>query len=181
MATVTQRNAADLATNGKGEAIAELILDVAQFFSRLRVVGQKRGLVTNWGGGTFSFLRSLATTGPLTVPQIASMRPTRRQRMQRLADELAAEGLIEFIDNPRHRRSKLLRLTRKGSTRYRALSASFLEFASALGTDLREDDIRKAAVIVRQLSDEASAGHRSPRKIGPASDNENGIGFRRNS
>ena len=44
--------------------------------------------------------------GPLTVPQIAQMRPTSRQRMQRLADELAAEGLVEFIDNPGHRRSK---------------------------------------------------------------------------
>jgi DNA-binding MarR family transcriptional regulator len=38
--------------------------------------------------------------------------------MQRLADELAAEGLVEFIDNLKHRRSKLVRLTRKGDARY---------------------------------------------------------------
>ena len=61
--------------------------------------------------------------GPLTVPQIAQMRPTSRQRMQRLADELAAEGLVEFIDNPGHRRSKLLSLTPRGESRYRVLSA----------------------------------------------------------
>ena len=36
-------------------------------------------------------MRSLALLGPLTVPQIAQMRPISRQRMQRLADELAAE------------------------------------------------------------------------------------------
>jgi hypothetical protein len=30
------------------------------------------------------------------------MRPTSRQRMQRLADELEAEGLVEFINNPKH-------------------------------------------------------------------------------
>ena len=47
------------------------------------------------------------------MPQIAQMRPTSRQPMQRLADELAAEGLVEFIDNPRHWRSKLMRLTRR--------------------------------------------------------------------
>jgi hypothetical protein len=76
----------------------------------------------------------------------------------------------------------MLRLTRKGSTRYRAPSASLLEFSSTIATDLREGDIRKAAEIVRRLSDKASAGHRSPPKNGPASDNENeGIGFRRNS
>ena len=37
------------------------------------------------GGGAFGFKRSLAVIGPLTVPQIARMRPTSRQRMQRLA------------------------------------------------------------------------------------------------
>jgi len=38
--------------------------------------------------------------------------------MQRLADELAAEGLVKFIDSPKHRRSKLLRLTPRGKARY---------------------------------------------------------------
>jgi DNA-binding MarR family transcriptional regulator len=96
----------------------------------------------------------LALIGPLTVPQIAQMRPTSRQRMQRLADELAAEGLVEFIDNPRHRRSKLVRLTRNGHARYRELSARLLEIASAMGADLSEAEIRKATEIVRRLSAE---------------------------
>ena len=84
----------------KGEAIAELMLDVAQFFFRIRAMGQKTGLITSWGGGAFCFMRSLALLGPLTVPQIAEMRPTSRQRMQRLADELAAAGLVHWIDDP---------------------------------------------------------------------------------
>src|SRR5262245_53426492 len=98
----------------RGEAIAGLILEVAQFFFRVRAAGQKTGLITTWGGGAFGFLRSLVLLGPLTVPQIAAMRPTSRQRMQRLADELAADGLVEFIENPRHQRSNLVRVTRKG-------------------------------------------------------------------
>ena len=106
--------------DGKAEAIAELMLEVAQCFFRIRALGQKTGLITSWGGGAFGFMRSLALLGPLTVPQIAQMRPTSRQRMQRLADELAAEGLVEFIDNPKHRRSKLVRLTAKGDARYRS-------------------------------------------------------------
>src|ERR687888_1678540 len=101
-------------------------------------------LITSWGGGAFGFMRSLALLGPLTVPQIARMRPTSRQRMQRLADELAAEGLVEFVDNPRHRRSKLVRLTRKGDARYREMSERFLAMSSTLGADLSEAEIRKA-------------------------------------
>jgi DNA-binding MarR family transcriptional regulator len=139
----------------KGEAIAELMLEVAQFFFRLRAMGQRAGLVTAWGGGAFGFMRSLALLGPLTVPQIAAMRPTSRQRMQRLADELAAEGLVEFIDNPRHRRSKLVRLTRKGEARYRALSARLLAAATTMGGSSSEADIRAAVDVVRRLSEEA--------------------------
>ena len=46
--------------------------------------------------------------------------------MQRLADELAADGLVKFIDNPKHRRSKLVQLTPKGDARYRQLDARLL-------------------------------------------------------
>ena len=88
------------------------------------------------------------------MPQIAQMRPTSRQRMQRLADELAAEGLVEFVDNPKHRRSKLVQLTAKGDTRYRALNVRLLAIASTLGADLSEGDVRRTKEIVQRLSDE---------------------------
>src|SRR5258707_3518725 len=135
-----RRTGAGSIVGGKAEAIAELMLEVAQCFFRIRAVGQKTGLVTDWGGGAFGFLRSLALLGPLTVPQIAQMRPTSRQRMQRLADELTAEGLVEFIDNPNHRRSKLVRLTSKGNARYRDLNTRFLGIASTMGGALSETD-----------------------------------------
>ena len=90
-----RRTGAGPVIDSKAEAIAELMLEVAQCFFRIRALGQKTGLITSWGGGAFGFMRSLALLGPLTVPQIAQMRPTSRQRMQRLADELAAEGLVD--------------------------------------------------------------------------------------
>jgi len=145
------------AADGKGEAVAELMLEVAQCFFRIRALGQKAGLITSWGGGAFGFMRSLALLGPLTVPQIAEMRPTSRQRMQRLADELADEGLVKFVDNPKHRRSKLVRLTTKGEARYRELNARLLSIASTMAGALGEAEVRKAAEVVRQLSDDVKA------------------------
>src|SRR5260370_7480174 len=100
MATVRQRKAAGRIVSSKGEAIADLMLEVAQFFFRFRAVGQRSGLITNWGAGTFGFMRSVALIGPLTVPQIARMRPTSRQRMQRLAAALAPKGPVAFLDTP---------------------------------------------------------------------------------
>src|SRR4030095_3078188 len=154
---VDRRTGVGPIVRSKAEAIAELMLEVAQCFFRIRALGQKTGLITGWGGGAFGFMRSLALLCPLTVPQIAQMRPTSRQRMQRLADELEAEGLVEFIGNPKHRRSKLVRLTRKGDARYRGLNARFLAIASTLGVGLSEGDIRRTMEIVRQLSGDVKA------------------------
>ena len=154
---VGRRTEAGPIVDSKAEAIAELMLEVAQCFFRIRALGQKTGLITSWGGGAFGFMRSLALLGPLTVPQIAQMRPTSRQRMQRLADELAAEGIVKFIDNPKHRRSKLVQLTPKGDARYRELNARLLSIASTMGVALSEADIRKTNGIVRQLSDDVKA------------------------
>ena len=77
---VRQRKGANPVATSKGKAIAELMLEVAQFFFRLRAVGQKTGFINTWGGGTFGFMRSLALIGPLTVPQIAQMRPRSEER-----------------------------------------------------------------------------------------------------
>ena len=157
-----QRTGAGPVIDGKGEAVAELMLEVAQCFFRIRNLGQKEGFITGWGGGAFGFMRSLATLGPLTVPQIAQMRPTSRQRMQRLADELAAEGLVEFIENPKHQRSKLVRLTPKGAARYHELDEHLMALASTMGVGLSEADVRGTTAIVRQLSDEVKTRSEDP-------------------
>jgi DNA-binding MarR family transcriptional regulator len=151
---IGRRTKASPIVGSKGEAITELMLEVAQCFFRIRALGQKTGFITGWGGGAFGFMRSLALLGPLTVPQIAQMRPTSRQRMQRLADELAAEGLVKSIDNPKHRRSKLVQLTPKGEARYRELNERLLSIASTMVVALGEPDIRRTTEIVRQLSDD---------------------------
>src|SRR5882757_10421543 len=147
MAAARHRTGAGPIVDSKSAAITELMLEVAQCFFRIRALGQKTGLISSWGGGAFGFMRSLALLGPLTVPRIAQMRPTSRQRMQRLADELAAEGLVEFIDNPRHRRSKLVQLTRKGEARYLEQNAQLQLIASTLCAGLDERNIRKTNEI----------------------------------
>jgi DNA-binding MarR family transcriptional regulator len=64
---------------------------------------------------------------------------------------------VEFVDNPKHRRSKLVQLTRKGAARYREMSARFLAMAATLGGELNETEVRKTTAVVRQLSEDVTA------------------------
>jgi DNA-binding MarR family transcriptional regulator len=53
-----------------------------------------------------------------TVPQIARTLGLSRQAVQRVADDLAARKLAAWIDNPDHKRARLLKLTAPGRAGY---------------------------------------------------------------
>lgn len=141
----------------KGEAFADLAFEIAAYFFRMRAAGRKYGFVSKRGAGTLGFLRTLRNDGPITVPDLARMRPTSRQRMQQLADELVEDGLVEFIDNPHHKTSRLMRLTRKGEARYRALLKQFYELGMEVAKDVGEGELRDATALIRKLRENTSA------------------------
>ncbi len=144
-------------TTAAGEALFEVIVETARTFFRLRAAGAESGAVTPWGGGLWGFLHGLASEGPQTVPQIARTRPVARQRIQRLANEAAEAGLVEFVDNPAHRRSKLVRLTPAGAARHRALSDAIRDLSERLAADMDEAELRTTAAVLGRLRQKLEA------------------------
>jgi DNA-binding MarR family transcriptional regulator len=59
-------------------------------------------------------LIELVEAGPRTVPGMARARGVSRQHIQSIVNPLAERGLVELADNPRHRRSRLVRVTSAG-------------------------------------------------------------------
>lgn len=64
--------------------------------------------------GMRAVLEFLRAHGPGSVPAVARRRGVSRQHIQVLANALLAQGLVEAVANPAHRRSPLLCLTAKG-------------------------------------------------------------------
>jgi DNA-binding MarR family transcriptional regulator len=143
------------------DALFEVILATMATFFRLRAWGRRRGAVSSWGGGTWGVLRTLRREGPCTVPQIARSRPVARQRIQRLANELARDGLIAFEKNPQHRRSKLLRLTPAGEAAYDQLTAKLRRSVGVLAADLDPADLRATLRTLEALRERLDAELRS--------------------
>jgi DNA-binding MarR family transcriptional regulator len=133
------------------EAMYELILAVFPLYFGLRAAGQRHGQVSEGGGGVWGFLRSLKQDGPQTVPSLARARPVARQYIQTLANAFEREGLIEFTDNPAHKRSKLMRLTAKGEARFSALDQGVLQACAKLAAGLDALQIKASAALLRQL------------------------------
>lgn len=98
-------------------------------------------------------LRSLKLEGPQTVPQIARSRPVPRQSIQKLANEMLEDGLIEIEDNPAHRRSKLLRLTPKREATFQELTQRIAQEAENLGHDMDAAEFQIAVTVLKRLRD----------------------------
>jgi DNA-binding MarR family transcriptional regulator len=134
------------------QAAFDLIFAVARTFFRMRAAGTRIGVVTPWGGGLLGLLHGLKVREPHTVPQAARARPVTRQRVQKLADEMAADGLIEFIDNPAHKRSKLMRLTPKGEAVYAEMCEAVLSWADGISRDMSPAELKQATAVLDKFT-----------------------------
>ena len=137
----------------EARAVFDLLLEVSATFFKLRAVGQRSGSVTAWGGGLWGLLHSLQTQGPQTVPQLARARPVARQHIQKLADEMAAEGLVEFVENPAHKRSRLLRPTPEGEAVYLEITDELLALCRDFSTGQDLDDLQTSLNTIRDLKE----------------------------
>lgn len=78
-----------------GQAIEDLIIEIVATFFLLRAEGMRIGVVSPSGEGYWSILRLLKINGPQTVPQLARYRYVPRQSVQKLANEMLKDGVIE--------------------------------------------------------------------------------------
>lgn len=84
--------------------------------------------------------------GPLPVAQIARDLGLKRQGLQPTVNRLEAQGLVEFRDNPNHKRAKLVCLTRKGRTVLDEINERQVAWVNALAEGL------SAAALKRMTS-----------------------------
>ena len=137
-----------------GQAIEDLIVEIVATFFLLRAEGIRIGVVSSSGEGYWSVLRLLKVRGPQTVPQLARYRYVPRQSVQKLANEMLHDGVIEFLNNPAHKRSKLLRLTPKGEAVFQEMSDRIATLAETLAEQQDTAQLQNAANVVKQLHEQ---------------------------
>jgi DNA-binding MarR family transcriptional regulator len=140
-----------------GQAIENLIIEIVATFFLLRAEGMRIGVVSPSGEGYWSVLRLLKVNGSQTVPQLARYRCVPRQSIQKLANEMLADGVIELVNNPAHKRSKLLRLTPQGEIVFAELSDRVAVLAETLAEQSDAAQLQNAVEVVKQLHENLRA------------------------
>jgi DNA-binding MarR family transcriptional regulator len=96
-----------------GAAFTELVLEVFRLNRLLLDAGDVVAAPAGLNSARWQVL-GVVEHGPVTVPNVARTMGLTRQSVRETADSLARDGLIGFVDNPHHRRARLMQLTAKG-------------------------------------------------------------------
>ena len=88
---------------------------------------------------------------PLPVAHIARNMGLTRQAVQRVVDDMRADGLVRLEPNPHHRRAMLVAMTEEGETAYRGASTRQERWADDLAAGLSPDAIEAAGSLLRTL------------------------------
>src|SRR5579883_3612682 len=119
-------------------------------------------------------LGTIARGGAASVPDLARVIGNARQSVQRLVSEMLDEGLLITIENPRHRRSRLVEMSARGRQSYEAVMTSWAPHAASLGKKLPlatsralARDLIVLARAFRELADQS--GRAAEPSDGPSS------------
>ncbi len=135
----------------RARAVDALTTEIALLFFRMRTAAREITGQGRYSAGRRSLLKSLARHGPRTVPAMARDRGLSRQHIQRLVNGLAADGLVELLANPAHRRSRLVDLSPRGRAAVDALERREARLMAWLARGFEPAELETARSVVRAL------------------------------
>ena len=87
----------------------------------------------------------------LTVPGIARVLGQSRQAVQRITDVMVEDGLLEYHENPKHKRSVLVLLSGQGKEIYNTLREVQDPWAIDATQEIPVEELETALRLIRRL------------------------------
>jgi len=140
----------DEPTTTAGDTFGEIVLEVFRLNGRLIDAGNSLTAPVGLTSARWQVLGVVAG-GPASVAQVARAMGLTRQSVQRTADLLAADRLVQYTDNPHHRRAKLVTVTPEGLQALGYIQRRQAPWANRIGGQHDLEQMRTAATVLRQL------------------------------
>jgi DNA-binding MarR family transcriptional regulator len=132
------------------------LTDLIRAVIRMNATVQKSGTrlmkgtgITNARWQTLSDLFALKE--PVTVSELARYMGLTRQAVQRLADDMARDGLVEFAKNPGDARAMHLLLTEAGRATYDEAQECEWQWTNAIAADFDTEQIASAVALLEAI------------------------------
>ncbi|HJP50809.1 MAG: MarR family winged helix-turn-helix transcriptional regulator [Pseudomonadales bacterium] len=139
--------------------IEKLIWQNRRLFQRFRFVSDTLLQDTGINTSQRAVLEFLYKQKPRTVPQIAKEKSVSRQHIQIIVNSLTDSGLIKIVENPSHKRSPLIRITRKGEDLFDSVRRQEVFLFRTIGERFSEEELATAGRVLRSIDEYLASGN----------------------
>ncbi len=142
-----------------GSALTELILRTFRVHGALIAAGDRLASPLGLTAARWQVLGSVAGLAhPAPVAHVAREMGLTRQSVQRIADQLAADGLLEYQNNPHHKRAPLVVMTARGQKAFAGVTALQVPWVNDLARGVSSRDIEAAMDVLRRVDERLASG-----------------------
>ncbi len=142
-----------------GEALTGLILELFLLNNRLLSAGDRLVADVGLTSARWKLLGTIAAAErPQPVAWLARDMGGSRQNVQRIVNELASEGLLQFEPNPHHRRAPLVLMTDAGQQAFDDAMRLQVPWINDLADGLSADDIETTERVIAALCAKLEGG-----------------------
>ncbi len=131
--------------------IEALLNEVRLLYHCIVQVGEQLHEDESVSMGMRAVLEYLLRNGPTTVPDIARRRSVTRQHIQILANDLLDQALVVLEENPLHKRSSLVTLTKEGNRIIRRMRKRESQLYQATKFGVKRKELKMAAKTLEEV------------------------------
>ena len=137
----------------KGSILHELFMEVFGLQAALVSVMDKAHELSGLTTPQRRIMNAVRQQKPVAVPDIASLLGVSRQFVQTVCNKMVSLDYIEFKDNPRHKRSRLVVLTEAGNAKFDSAQKKEEEMIGRAIPDInleKAEEARKLLTVIRK-------------------------------
>ena len=137
----------------KNEIFTQMVLEIFKVGGLLNLEGDKMTKEYGLTASRWKILGAIQLSDTqLTVPEIGRQMGQTRQAVQRLVDVMTKDGLLQQVENPNHKRAKLVQLTQKSQNVYQQLDDKQITWADNLSAEIKKSDLETTLKVLKQIS-----------------------------
>lgn len=144
--------------SAKGHTFTEIVIESFKLSGLLATEGDRIAAPLGLSSARWKILGALARSEtPLTVSQIARNMGQSRQAVQSLVNIMSEIGLVEFQNNPNHKRAKLAVLTPNGKHTYEQIEAIQVPWANQRASQISIEELEVTLATLKKISEQFTA------------------------
>jgi len=138
--------------------IYPLIWETRRLFQRLRATSDALLEHSGINASQRAVLEFLYKKPSQTVPQIAQENSVSRQHIQTIVNSLLEQDLAKTFDNPAHKRSQLIGLTKQGNKLFEAIQKRELSLFEVMESQFSQRELKSALKTLQSIDNYLASG-----------------------